>query len=225
MNTQFWIILIGVVIVAWFALGMIYNLRRGDAILKWLRRGLPGIGPKTTFRWLGTSVVEMSIQQAKRPFRRLDTLLVLAPRDVFWMMLMARLQGREDFIIFRGHLYASPPVDLELVDPKSWSGRMALKQARSRNWESRPYGELQLMAPRGQLDLAAQTLDHLHSVMDELSPRYLRFSLRHQSPHLEIHLPFPNTRTVDAQVYFEALRTLAQRIAERPASNTHLPGG
>ncbi len=218
MNTQSWVILIGVVIVAWFALGMIYNLRRGDAVLKWLRGGLPSIGPKTTFRWLGTSVVEMSIQQAKRPFRRLDTLLVLAPRDVFWMMLMARLQGREDFMIFRGHLHASPLVDLELVDPRSWSGRMALKQAHSRNWESRPYGEMQLMAPRGLLDLAAQTLEHIDPAMRKLSSRYIRFSLRRQSPHLEIHLPFPDTHTVDAQQYFEALRALAQQVAERPAS-------
>lgn len=215
MDSQYWIILIGVIIVAWFAFGMIYNLRRGDHILKWMRGGLPAIGPKTTFRWLGSSVVEMVIQQAKRPFRRLDTLLVLAPRDVFWMLLMARLQGREDFLIFRAHLHTPPLVDLELADPRSWSGKSALKQARARNWESRPYGNLQLMAPRGLLELASQTLERLEEPMRTLSPRYIRFSLRRQSPHLEIHLPFPDTKSTDAHAYFEALRALGQCIGER----------
>ncbi len=215
MDSRYWIVLLGVIFVGWFAFGMIYNLRRGDHMLKWLRGGLPRIGPKTTFRWLGSSVVEMSIQQAKRPFRRLDTLLVLAPRDVFWMVLMARLQRREDFIIFRAHLHTPPLVDLELADPKTWSGHMALKQARSHNWETRTYGNLQLMAPHGSLDLAAQTLERLEESMQMLSPRYIRFSLRRQAPHLEIHLPFPNTKTTEAEAYFEALRVLGQRIGER----------
>ncbi len=52
----------------WFAFGIIYNLRRGDAVLKWMQDGLPQIGERTTFRWLGTSVAELVIAQAKKPF-------------------------------------------------------------------------------------------------------------------------------------------------------------
>ena len=81
MNSQAIVIAAVAIFMGWFALGMIYNLRRGDALLKWMQDGLPLIGQRTTFRWLGTSVAEMAIAQAKRPFHRLETLLVLRPRD------------------------------------------------------------------------------------------------------------------------------------------------
>src|SRR5512141_2978064 len=162
----------------WFAIGVIYNLRRGEALLKWIQNGLPSIGQRTTFRWLGTSVAELVIAHAKKPFRRLETLLVLKPRDIFWMTFLASLQGRSDIVIFRAQLTTAPLTDLELLDPKTWSGRAALKQVQQRKWASTSYKDMQLWAPQGLLDLAASTLDRLTVPMEKLSPRYARFSLR-----------------------------------------------
>jgi len=213
-NPQYILIAAVIVFMGWFAIGVVYNLRRGDALLKWMQNGLPGIGQKTTFRWLGTSVAELVIAHAKKPFRRLETLLVLKPRDVFWMTIMANFQGREDIVIFRAQLITAPLVDLELVDPKSWSGRGALQQLADRKWESQTYRGLQLIAPAGLLDLATQTLDRLTIPMQNLSARYARFSLRRDTPNLEVHLPFPAYRTLDARQYFEALRGLARAISE-----------
>lgn len=217
MNPQYILVAAVIIVMGWFAIGVVYNLRRGDALLKWMQKGLPSIGQKTTFRWLGTSVAELVIAQAKRPFRRLETLLVLKPRDVFWMTVMAHLQGREDIVIFRGQLTTAPLTDLELVDPKSWSGRGALQQATDRKWESQDYRGLQLMAPAGLLELATKTLDRLSLPMQSLSDRYVRLSLRRDTsrPNFELHVPFPAFRTRDARGYFEALRQLAQAISER----------
>lgn len=215
MNPQYILIAAVIVLMGWFAIGVVYNLRRGDALLKWMQSGLPGIGQKTTFRWLGTSVAELVIAHAKKPFRRLETLLVLKPRDVFWMTILAALQGREDIVIFRAQLTTSPLVDLELVDPKSWSGRGVLQQLADRKWESQTYQGKQLMAPAGLLDLATQTLERLTVPMQKLSEHYARFSLRRDTPNLEVHVPFPAHRTLDARQYFEALRGLARAISER----------
>lgn len=215
MNPQYILIAAVIVLMGWFAVGVVYNLRRGDALLKWMQNGLPSIGQKTTFRWLGTSVAELVIAHAKKPFRRLETLLVLKPRDVFWMTILAALQGREDIVIFRAQLTTSPLVDLELVDPKSWSGRGVLQQFADRKWESQTYQGKQLMAPAGLLDLATQTLERLTVPMQKLSEHYARFSLRRDTPNLEVHVPFPAHRTLDARQYFEALRGLARAISER----------
>jgi hypothetical protein len=217
LNSQYLLILLAIIIMGWFAFGVIYNLRSGDALLKWMQNGLPSIGQKTTFRWLGTSVAELVIAHAKRPFRRLETLLVLKPRDVFWMTIIAAFQGREDIVIFRAQLTTAPLTDLELVDPKSWTGRSVLRQFTDRKWESKTYQGLQLMAPAGLLDLATQTLDRLTIPMQELSDRYVRFSLRSVSSqtNLELHVPFPAYRTSDATHYFQALRDLARAISER----------
>jgi hypothetical protein len=214
MDSQTIIIIAVAVFMGWFALGMITNLRRGDAILKWMQGGLPLIGQRTSFRWLGTSVAEMGIAKAKRPFQRLETLLVLRPRDVFWMTILALAQRREDILIFRAYLSTPPRLDLELADPKSWSGRTALNQVRDRGWEGMDYQGLRLMTPKGLLNLAATTLDQLGPSMQSLSPRYIRLSLRKTAPNLEIHLPFPDPRKTDARAYFQSLSELGRAVGE-----------
>jgi hypothetical protein len=133
------------------------------------------------------------------------------------MTIQAYLQRREDIVIFRGQLTTAPLVDLELLDPKSWSGRSVLNDLTDRKWESQTYQGLQLMAPAGLLDLARQTLDKLAIPMQKLSDRYVRFSLRRDASrsNLELHVPFPAYRTLDARQYFEALRGLARAVSER----------
>jgi hypothetical protein len=214
-NPQYILVIAVLIIMGWFAIGVIYNLRRGNALLKWMQSGLPSIGQKTTFDWLGTSVVKLGMSHAKKPFRNLETLLVLRPRDVFWMTILAYFQGRSDIVIFRAQLTTAPLTDLDLVDPKTWSGRNVLARLQGRNWESKPYQGLQLMAPKGLLDLATTTLDKLAAPMEKLSPRYARFSLRRDTPNLEVHVPFPRYRAADAQQYFQALRELARAVGQR----------
>jgi hypothetical protein len=216
-NAQYFLVVALVIIMGWFAFGVVYNLRRGDALLKWMQNGLPRIGQRTTFRWLGTSVAELIIAHAKKPFRRLETVLVLKPRDVFWMTIIAYFQGRDDIVIFRAQLSTAPLVDLELVDPKTWSGRNALNQLAERKWESKAYQDMELLAPKGLLDLATTVLDKLAVSMQKLTPRYARFSLRRDAsrPNLELHMPFPAYHTSDASHYFDALRDLAHNIGER----------
>ncbi len=215
MNPQYILVVAVVIVMSWFAIGVIYNLRRGDRLLKWMQAGLPDIGQRTTLRWLGTSVAELVIAHAKRPFRRLETLLVFRPRDVFWMTILAYFQGRSDIVIFRAQLTTAPITDLDLIDPKTWSGRNVVSRLDERKWESQPYQGLQLMAPKGLLDLATTTLDRLAAPMGKLSPRYARFSLRRDTPHLEVHVPFPQDRVTDAHKYFETLRELARTVSER----------
>ena len=217
MDPQYILVVAVVILMGWFAIGVIYNLRRGDALLKWMQNGLPSIGQRTTFRWLGTSVAELVIAHAKKPFRRLETLLVLTPRDIFWMTILAYFQGRRDIVIFRAQLVTTPVTDLELVDPNTWSGRNALKAVQQRKWESRPYKDMQLSAPQGLLDLATSTLDKLVIPMENFSSRYARFSLRRNASeaNLEVHIPFPSHHSTDAHRYFESLRGLARAVSER----------
>ncbi|MEW5938361.1 MAG: hypothetical protein AB1750_01755 [Chloroflexota bacterium] len=215
MDSQTIVIFAVAVFMGWFGIGMVYNLRRGDKILKWMQGGLPQIGPRATFRWLGSSVAEMGIAKAKRPFHRMDVLLVLKPRDVFWMTIIALFQRRDDILIFRAALAAPPLLDLELADPKTWTGREALSKAAKRNWEATDYHGLRLMAPRGLLNLAAETLDRLTAPMQALSPRFTRLSLRKTAPNMEIHLPFPNPGQTDAGTYFQSLINLGRAIGER----------
>jgi hypothetical protein len=201
-------------IMGWFAFGVIFNLRRGESILRWIRGGLPKIGERTTFRWLGSSVAEMVITQARRPFRRLETLLVLVPRDVPWLWLLSGTQGRRDTLIFRGQLTTAPLLDLELSDPKSWTGHRALKEAEARGWDSQPYQGLQLMAPKGLSNLALRIAEQVYPKAQVLDLKIYRLALRKDQPHFELHLPFPDPNS-QANDYFEALQDVAQTASEK----------
>lgn len=201
-------------IMGWFAFGVIYNIRRGESIIRWLRGGLPKIGERSTFRWLGSSVAEMVIAQARRPFRRLVTLVVLSPRDVPWLWLLSGLQGRRDTLIFRGQLTTAPLIDLELSDPKIWTGRSALKEAATRGWESQPYQGMQLMAPKGLSSLAIRVIEQVLPKAQALDPKIYRLAFRKEQPHFELHLPFPDPHS-QPNAYFEALQAIAQSASEQ----------
>jgi hypothetical protein len=215
MDPRSLLVLAVILVIGWFGFGIIYNLRHGEAVLRWMQTGLPLIGEKTTLRWLGTSVAQMVIAKAKGPIRSLETLLVLSPRDVPWLWLLSSIQGRRDTLIFRAQLGIPPLMDLELLDPTSWTGRTAMNQALQKGWVSQPYHEQQLLASQGMLQLAQETLDRLDSTIRGLSLNYRRFSLRRDSPHLEVHIGFPNLRQTDPAQFFEALISLARAIGER----------
>jgi hypothetical protein len=213
-DPRYFLGLIVLVVMGWFAFGILYNLRRGEALLRWMRGGLPRMGERTTLRWLGSSVAELVIAKAKKPFRRLETVVVLSPRDVPWLWLLAGMQKRRDTLIFRGQLSIAPRLDMDLIDPTDWTGRMALQKATQRGWESRDYHDLKFMAPVGLVGLACSTIDRLDPQMRQLASEYRRFSLRRSSPHLEIHIAFPDRQQPDADQFFASLQSLAVAISE-----------
>lgn len=213
MDPKVLLVILVIVVMGWFAFGILFNLRRGDAFAKWLQRGLPRLGERTTFRWLGTSVVEMVIAHGRKPFHRLETLIVLSPRDVPWLWLASFLQGRRDTLILRAQLNTPPRVDFDLADPTSWTGRMALQQAAGRGWEKHPYEGAQLAIPPGTLDQASAFLICIRSASQSLAPHYWRLSVHREAPHLEVHIPFPD-RDTGVEQFLDAFQDLARSVSE-----------
>ena len=89
-------VLVVLVFLGWFALGTQANIRRGNRLLRWLRDGMALLGEKTTLRWLGSSAVELKIQEALRPLRTAEIFVVLEPRDVPLVWWLFRAWGRRD---------------------------------------------------------------------------------------------------------------------------------
>jgi hypothetical protein len=208
------LVIVVALVMGWFALGVIYNIRQGEAILKWMKGGLPRVGERTTFRWLGSSVAELVIAQAKSPMRSLQIMLAMSPRDVPWLWLPAYLRGRRDTLIYRAQLTVAPKIDFDLADPVLWTGRMAMEDAAEKNWEKQAYQQMMLVAPAVYQKLAIATLQRLEVPMKELSTTYRRLSLRRDSPHLEIHLPLPDYKHISADQYFTALQDLARSVTQ-----------
>ena len=204
-------IIIGVLVMGSFAGGVIWNIRRGNAVLRWMQSGLPLIGEKTTLRWLGSSVVELNIAKAKPPFRQFNLVLVLQPRDVPWLWLFSLMRNRRDMVILRGNLTSAPRLEYDVLAPNSWTGRSALAQAQGAQWGIQPMGELQFFAPKASLPVSSRGAVEILEAARRVDPTVWRFSVRREYPQIELHIPMPALTGADARQYFEAVRQLARQ--------------
>lgn len=186
-----------------FALGSSWNLRRGNQALRWLREALPALGERTTMQWLGTSVVKLTIAKAKKPFKDIEILIVMEPRDVppFW--LHGHLNGRRDTLIFRGRLRETPAFELEVLQPALWTGREALAQLDQKAWtivalDGSETGQGGLVALTNSKQAAARLQAWL-SRLRVLPLPLARLSLRRSEEYqIQWHAALPRPLTVSA---------------------------
>jgi len=192
-----------VAVVAWFAAGTIWNVRTGRELMRWMQDGLPRLGSRTTVRWLGSSVVEMVIGGARMPFTGATLVIFLEPRDLPWWPL-SRARGRRDTLIIRGALRQAPALELEALDPRSWSGRDALARV-PRGWLAREGG----IAVHYESAPALERADALLAHAQGAGMRLARLSVRRAEPHFQLHVSLPD-RQRPAREFFEAVHGLAE---------------
>jgi hypothetical protein len=198
-----------VAVVAWFAAGTIWNVRLGRELMRWMQGGLPVLGSRTTVRWLGSTVVEMVINDGEAPFASVAVVIFLEPRDLPWMWALGRSRGRRDTLIIRGVLRRTPALELEALDSASWSARDALSRV-PREWPVR-----RPAAPGGVVvhhaDAAALVrADALLAMAERAGLAVGRLSVRRTEPNFQLHVPFPDRRQ-SARDFFETVRALAER--------------
>lgn len=194
------LLLIGVMLI--FSLGTRRNIRRGNALLLWLQDGLPHLGARTTFRWLGSTAVVLKIERAHEPFRKAEVVVVLEPRDVALLWAWARRRGRRDFVILRGWLRRPPRYELEAGDERGWTGADRLKKLDLAAWTQAEWGEIRVAhSPGTDPDAARRLWDRLAKASGGL----WRLSVRRDHPHLEVHLVPPDAHD-SAERLIEAFR-------------------
>ena len=175
--------------------------------MRWMQGGLPLLGERTTVRWLGSTAVEMGIREGKAPFASATLVIFLEPRDLPWWPL-SRLRGRRDTLIVRGILRRAAALELEALDPGSWSGRDALPRV-PRDWPVRPAAASGDLAVHHSNAAALARADALIELARRAGLVVQRLSVRRTEPHLQIHVSAPDVRQ-DARGFFEAVRAIAE---------------
>ncbi len=207
-------IVVVIVFLGWFAIGTQWNVRKGDAVLKWLRQGLPLVGERTTMRWMGSAALELKINKASNPFRTAETVIIFEPRDVPFLWAFARQRGRRDTLIFRSQLRTTPSFELEAFDPRGWTLRGIDRSVRDKGWQ-----RLNLPVPvplevysTGEVDpnLAKRLVDSATHAGGEL----LRLSVHRNVPNLEVHWILPNSQDCSARDLYMKLRQMSEDIAQ-----------
>jgi len=198
-----------VAVVAWFAAGTIWNVHLGRELMRWMQGGLPVLGERTTMRWLGSTAVEMVIQDGKAPFARVTVVIFLEPRDLPWMWALGRSRGRRDTLIIRGALRAAPPIEFEALDPASWSGRDALPRVPP-EWLVRPPAVPGGVVVHGPNAVALARADELLALAQRAGLVAGRLSVRRAEPNFQMHVRLPDRRQ-PARGFFDAVHAIAQR--------------
>ena len=195
-----------------FAGGTIWNQRKGNAAIKWLRDGLPLIGERSTMRWVGTAAVMLGIAKAKSPFRSAEVLLLLEPRDVFFIWAFFRARGRRDLLIFRAHLHTVPAFDLEAVDPTAWSGRDAERDTAKRGWTRLALDTSPALTVYHSGLSDSTTPRALLSLAQKIPGKLVRFSVRRSVPNMELRWQWTEAKTQSARDWFMQVRQLGEAI-------------
>ena len=97
MDAGQWLI-IGVCIVLglWFVAGSITNVRKVRTISKALQTAGPKYGTVSAYRRLGNSGAQFIVEKAEAPFRQIEIVFLLEPRENLLLWLFERIRGRRE---------------------------------------------------------------------------------------------------------------------------------
>jgi hypothetical protein len=125
------------------------------------------------------------------------------------MWALGRLRGRRDTLIIRGGLRQTPRLELEALDPASWSGRDALPRV-PREWQVRPAAAPGRLIVHHENVAALERADALLALGEQAGLTVRRLSVRRTEPNFQLHVALPDHRQ-PARDFFKAVHTLADR--------------
>jgi hypothetical protein len=205
------LLIVLIVVLVWFAVGTQRNIRKGNDLLRWLQGGLPVLGKRTQLKWLGSSAVQLNMVEPNEPFREVELVAVLEPRDVGLLWAMARARRRRDFVILRGRLVRSPSYELEAGDLRGWTGQDALRKLDPEAWSSADWDDPNvrvLHSTGADPDAARVAWGSLAAATGGM----WRLSIRRTPPHLEVHALLPATRSMSAEGLIDAFAELGRSV-------------
>lgn len=186
-------------VVIGFVIGTIRNRRLQEEYLARMRGPLLTYGEKATARRLGTSGYHIIVPKAKWPFRKMDVLIYLQPREFLFYWWLNLLLGRGDRLYLQVTLQRPPLQEVHVGTPPPSQEGGAWQRQESALWRGALYAKGPLTAEM------AEFLQHLAAVV----PRLTTLTLRHKAPHVTCTVPLaalPDVHTVDR--FFEVLRSI-----------------
>jgi hypothetical protein len=196
-----------VLLIIWYVVGWQVNRRHGRRLLEWIIQGLRTFGGQLTASRLGTSGFQVNVRKAQAPFRRIETTILLEPREILLLWIFNLLRGGTDHLVFKGTLRAPPRGEVEVVKKKGRLARRVLKGLDEKAWTRQETAGGLVIACRGkQGQRQADAISHL---VEDLSPCLLRLSLSKKAPHLLVSLSLAGLDEQSALLLLSSLQNLA----------------
>ncbi|HSB79749.1 MAG TPA: hypothetical protein VLM91_13285 [Candidatus Methylomirabilis sp.] len=194
----------------WYVVGGFLNRRRAGRIVRQVRDSIESLGGNATIRWIGRNAFRIEVDKLTAPFEKLSISGLLEPRETFFLWLVWRLGGRQDWLMIRATLNGAVGPAFEVYHPRRRGAADVSRAIRSLDWRAEVLpGHAELLCAsadaRGKA-LAGEILATLRNI-----PVW-RVGLQSQAPQLTLSLPVPTTETRPTLPIFVALPQLAATV-------------
>jgi hypothetical protein len=120
MDTGQWMVIgLSAVFLLWILIGSVANRKRAEQVLSWVQEGTKPLGRLSGARRLKGSAVQLTIKDAITPFRHVDLIFALEPRENPPLWIYNRLGGRRDELIIKTNLRLAPKEEFSVVQGKA----------------------------------------------------------------------------------------------------------
>jgi hypothetical protein len=203
---QWTVIVLSALFLAWFLNGTATNRRRGDQILSWVQGGTKRLGRMSAARRIRGSAVQLTIKDAAVPFRQIDLIVALEPRENLPLWLYNHILGKRDELVIQAKLRSTAQQELEInsVGAHKTADKRASDASQSNTIES-PAGNYTLESSKG-IDPAM--LDCLEIFLEKYGSAVKHFSLKRSLPHLQVHLLLSPLLDIEPELFFKDLQNL-----------------
>jgi len=198
-------------LVIWYIVGWQMNRRRGRRLLEWTVQGLRAFDGQITVSRLGTSGFQVNVRKAQAPFKRIEAIILLEPREMLLLWIFNLLRGRADHLVFKGTLRTAPRGEVEVIKQRGRLARRMLKELDEGDWTRQETANGLVIACRGKR--GQRQADAISHLVEDLSPRLLRLSLSKKVPHLLVNLSLAGLNEQSALLLLSSLQDLAQTVA------------
>jgi hypothetical protein len=203
---QWTVIVLSALFLAWFLVGTATNRKRGDQILRWVQGGTKPLGRISEARRIRGSAVQMTIKDAAVPFRLVELIVALEPRENPPHWLYNRILGKRDELLIQAKLRTPAHQELEInrVGAGTTADKRASDASHLKAIESSA-GNYTLESSKG---IDPPMLDCLEIFLAKYGEAVKHFSLKRSPPHVQVHLLLSPLLEIDPELFFKDLQNL-----------------
>jgi hypothetical protein len=193
-----------------FLAGQWLNRQRSKRLGSWLQAGIGALGGRVAWRWIKsmTSGAEVTVQEARAPYRSLSISYYLLTREFPPLWLWERIRGKRDLLALKADLRLIPGREFEIL-PANGKLRKELDTATA----DAPYQWVDLehglaIGSRGSVE--PQALSRAAAFLKEYGPYVERISLRRRAPHVMAFFRLTGLERTKSDTLWRALGELVR---------------
>jgi hypothetical protein len=189
--------------------GYYYNRLHARKVLAWLHEGLKTIGTVSIGEKLPGMATggRLEVRQAGAPFRRIEAVYLLAPRENLFFWLFHLLRGKHDELILWVTYQSKPEQDVEVAlrGDRQFINRLKASDKKPLTVSDGPCGLLLASSQKK----GGTLIGKVQSLLERYGSVVYRLALRDNKPHLFLRVNLRVMQSAPAVEFFSALRELA----------------